>query len=78
MTATEVTTAETVEVTKAQFFAFMGPRDVHPRPTRDCSVWETPSRQVLGYSMPGYMGASGQKPTYTLTRVAFESMGATK
>lgn len=41
-------------VSKEEFFAFMGPRNVHPRAEPDQSVWETPSREVLGISRPGY------------------------
>lgn len=41
-------------VSKEEFFAFMGPLNVHPRSEPDRSVWETPSRQVLGISRPGY------------------------
>lgn len=59
---------EMVEVSEEEFFAFMGPRDVHPRPLPDKSIWETPSRQVLGYSMPGYKGATGQKKVYMIAR----------
>ena len=41
-------------VTKEEFYAYMNPRNVHPRAEPDRSVWETPSRQVLGISKPGY------------------------
>lgn len=43
-----------VAVSKEEFYAFMGPRNVHPRSEPDCSVWETPYREVLGISKPGY------------------------
>lgn len=32
----------------------MGPRNVTPRAEADRSVWETPYREVLGISRPGY------------------------
>lgn len=41
-------------VTREEFFAFMRPRNVHPRSEPDRSVWETPYREVLGISTPGY------------------------
>ena len=41
-------------VSKEEFFAFMGPRNVNPRAEPDYSVWETPYREVLGISRPGY------------------------
>lgn len=41
-------------VSKEEFFAFMGPRNVTPRAEADRSVWETPYREVLGISRPGY------------------------
>ena len=43
-----------IEVTKEEFYAFMKPRDVHPRSEPDRSVWETRNREVLGISKPGY------------------------
>lgn len=49
-----------VEVNEAEFFAVMGPRDVHPRATQDCSVWETPNREVIGHSEPGYKAPTGK------------------
>ena len=42
------------EVTKEEFFAIMGPRDVHPRALPDCSEWETRERRIIGRSYPGY------------------------
>lgn len=41
-------------VSKEEFYAFMGQQNVHPRSEPDRSVWETPNRQVLGVSRPGY------------------------
>lgn len=57
--------ANFVQVTKAQFFAAVGPMDVHPRPERDRSEWvHQPSRSVVGKTTPGYIGASAA--TYAL------------
>lgn len=57
-----------VVVSKEEFFAFMGPRNVHPRSEPDRSVWETPYREVLGISRPGYK-CEGEE-VYMLTRRA--------
>lgn len=43
-----------IEVTKEEFYAFMMTQNVHPRPEPHQSVWETPYREVLGISRPGY------------------------
>ncbi|HEF4749725.1 TPA: hypothetical protein SAO13_003730 [Burkholderia multivorans] len=55
-----------VEVSEAKFFAVIGPHDVHPRPTPDRSVWETPNRTVLGHSMPGYLAPTGKPKRFFL------------
>ncbi|ALC60067.1 hypothetical protein AMS56_25180 [Burkholderia pseudomallei] len=57
-----------VEVSEAKFFSVMGPRDVHPRPTPDRSVWETPNRTVLGHSLPGYKAPTGKPKRFFLTQ----------
>lgn len=44
------------EVTKDAFFERINPMNVHPRPERDMTYWETPTRQLIGKSTPGYMG----------------------
>lgn len=57
--------ANFAQVTKAQFFAVVGPMDVHPRPERAHSEWEhRPSRAMVGKTTPGYMGVG--EPTYAL------------
>lgn len=57
--------ANFVQVTKAQFFAVVGPMDVHPHPERDHTEWvHQPSRTIVGKTTPGYM-AKGE-PTYSL------------
>jgi len=42
------------------FFATVGKLNVHPRSEPDASYWETPRRECLGITTPGYMGA-GEK-----------------
>ena len=42
------------EVTKEEFFAKVGPMNVHPRPLDGHSSWETPDRVVVGLSYPGW------------------------
>jgi len=54
-TTTQIAGIEVREVTQAQFFAAVGPMNVHPRPEPDRSVWETPQRRVVGVTTPGYM-----------------------
>jgi len=44
-----------VEVPKNTFFATVGQLNVHPRVEKDASYWETPQREVLGISTPGYL-----------------------
>jgi len=43
-----------VEVTKDEFFATVGKMNVHPRPEREASYWETPGRILMGKTTPGY------------------------
>lgn len=51
---------ELVVVTKEQFFAYVGPRDINPRAEREYSAWETRSRVLVGKTTPGY--ANGYMP----------------
>lgn len=44
-----------VEVTKEKFFQVIGPMNVHPRAERMYSSWETPQRQLIGRTEPGYL-----------------------
>lgn len=44
-----------VEVTKEKFHATVGQMNVHPRPEKDASYWETPYRDLMGKTTPGYM-----------------------
>ena len=67
--------ANFVSVTKAQFFAAVGPMDVHPRPERDCSEWVyRESRAVVGITTPGYMGTGAA--TYALRADLAQKGGA--
>ncbi len=53
--------SETRQVTKEEFFAAIGRMNVHPRPERDASYWETPDRRLIGKTTPGYMGVSERR-----------------
>lgn len=44
------------EVNRDQFFATVGHMNVHPRSEKSASYWETPSRQLVGRTEPGYVG----------------------
>lgn len=54
-----------VPVTKAQFFAAMCD-DVHPRPERELTTWETRTRQAVGRSL-GYAVPYGTPKRWELT-----------
>ena len=43
-----------VEVTYEQFHATVGQMNVHPRSEPDASYWETPYRELMGKTLPGY------------------------
>lgn len=43
------------EVSRDQFFATVGPMNVHPRSEKEATYWETPSRQLIGRTEPGYL-----------------------
>lgn len=60
-----------LNVTEKEFFAAVGPRNVHPRAERERSVWiDQETHAVVGISTPGYANgwtAEGQAPrTYAL------------
>lgn len=44
-----------LKVSQEQFYAVIGPMDVHPRPERHVTYWETPNRTLVGRSTPGYL-----------------------
>lgn len=47
-------------VTRDEFYAFMGPLNVHPRVERDQTYWELPDRTLVGVTTPGW--ADGGRP----------------
>lgn len=54
-----------VVVTEDQFYAAMGPLDVHPNPHPEHSSWELRDRRLVGWSAPGYRNTwstAGQTP----------------
>lgn len=67
-------TSELVVVTKGEFFAYVGPRDIHPRAERNCSVWQTREQVMVGKTTPGYANgwtSEGKAPdVYMLTPAA--------
>lgn len=46
-----------IEVTKEEFYRaiFKLNLNVHPRPECDVTYWETPNRELIGKTTPGYM-----------------------
>jgi hypothetical protein len=54
-------------VSKDEFFAAVGPRDIITRPDREYTTWETRDRVVIGRSVPGYMASTSAK-TYMLSK----------
>lgn len=55
-----------VIVTKEEFFAAIGPRDIVLRTEPEYTEWETRSRVVVGRTTPGYRngwGLEGQTPS---------------
>lgn len=50
-----------VRVTKKEFYAHMGPLDVHPSVMHspDFTVWELRNRTVVGRSYPGWKNPGG-------------------
>jgi hypothetical protein len=59
-----------VAVSRDEFFDCMGPLNVHPSVMNPAfSSWETPSRQVIGRSYPGYKHP-GDPKAFMLTTAA--------
>lgn len=56
-------------VTKQKFYATVGQMNVMPRSERDRTFWETPARQIVGISTPGYLCEGAE--TYALSRSVF-------
>lgn len=48
------------EVSRDDFYRAIGPINVHPRSEREASYWETPNRELIGKTTPGYM-CTGRK-----------------
>lgn len=43
------------KVTKGEFFAVIGPLDVHPSHEKpDITQWKTRAGQIVGHSLPGW------------------------
>lgn len=59
------------KVSREEFLAYVGPRDVIPLPRADHTLWQTRDRQTVGRTTPGYAnhwGPNGPTPaTYELT-----------
>lgn len=45
-----------IEVTRDEFYACMGPLDVHPHPWPNRTEWKLRDRRLVAVSFPGYMG----------------------
>lgn len=69
---TPVIPAGMVEVTAAEFYAAMGPLDVHPSVlhSTEYSVWELRDRRVVGRSYPGWKNPDDQKAYMVATPYA--------
>jgi hypothetical protein len=50
-------------VTKDEFFAYIRPRDVHPRSEPEVTYWELRNRQVVGKSTPGWLLRGARQAT---------------
>lgn len=45
------------QVSKEEFFAAIGPQNVHPRPLKDRSEWiDQRTHKLVGVTKPGYLG----------------------
>jgi hypothetical protein len=71
-----------VTVTQEQFFAYVNPRNIHPTPFPDHSLWKNlDTHVVVGKTMPGYSGMwtpAGKAPqVYMLTSSAFAATTST-
>ncbi len=68
--------ANFIQVTKAQFFAVVGPMDVHPHSERNHCEWvHQPSRNLVGKTTPGYM-ASGEATFWLRGDLAHKATGS--
>ena len=57
-----------VAVSKEAFFATIGKMNVHPRPERDITYWETPFRVIVGISYPGYIPTKEQSKRWMIAK----------
>lgn len=55
-------------VTKDEFFAalYADPRDIMPLAKPNFSTWETKSREVWGWTAPGYSNVRAHEDVYAL------------
>ena len=64
-----------VELTKEQFYAAVGPRNIHPRPFREHTEWiDLNTHAVVGVSTPGYANTYG--PDGRLSPVTYKAVAA--
>lgn len=68
-------------VSEAQFYAAIGPRNIHPRAERERSVWvNLDTHAVVGLSTPGYANTwtpDGPTPkTYMLDTAIAKATGS--
>ena len=65
-----------VGVSKSRFFELVGPRNVHPRPEQDRSVWvDRETHAVIGISTPGYMCKGAE--SYAISAAIAQATGKT-
>ena len=62
-----------VLVSREEFFAYIGPRDISPSSQTDFSEWITPSRVEVGRSYPGYKNPR-DPVAYMLTDAAYAAI----
>ena len=66
-----------IEVSRADFFAAVGPRNIHPRPEKDHTLWiDQESHATVGRTEPGYMPRLTLTPRYYLTEAFARGKGA--
>lgn len=58
-------------VTKDEFFAALSadPRDIMPSAKPNFSIWETKTREVWGYTAPGYSNVRAHEAVYAVRRL---------
>ena len=67
------------QVTREEFLAYIGPRDIIPVPRAEHTLWQTRGQLTVGRTTPGYAnhwGPNGLTPaTYELTASANKKAG---